>query len=386
MDRQDKQLILELYRHDFRAFIEFAFPLAFPGKEFIDGWHLDVLADRLMQCGAGGTPLLLINMPPRYLKSFVCSVCWPLFVLARRPDQRVLGIAGTRELASELVELRERLLGSKRFQEVFPHMKTQSITGGWRFRNGSQLVQSTRSKSQLGRGADIIIIDDPQPVAEVSKEKKRDELNRWFDAEIRTRLNSRKTASVIIVMQRLHSDDLCGHIWESRMEFDELEIPAIANKDLRFELSDGSDRFFAAGTALCPEIADLGGLAERLFEMNGCDFLSQYLQAPGAYLGRELIRAPRWPRVPMDWKPGEPHIQGTKRMWISARQQILWDYFGEPNPYDLGREMTEKEWWAKFKIQQTELIEWCKSGAKGVPPGVRRQAEWEKAWAAQRAC
>src|SRR5690606_3260658 len=111
-------------------------------KEFEEAWHLEVMADGLMRCAPGGERRLIINVPPRHLKSLCASIAWPLFVIAHNPGSRIFVCAGTRELAAEFSELRERLLKSRRFLEVFGNMKAVPIMNGFRFRNGGELVQT----------------------------------------------------------------------------------------------------------------------------------------------------------------------------------------------------------------------------------------------------
>ena len=92
---------LDFYRHDFLSFVRFVFHELYPGKPYIDGWHVEVMADALMRCAPGDERRLIINVPPRYLKSLCASIAWPLFILAHHPQRRVFVCAGTRELAAD---------------------------------------------------------------------------------------------------------------------------------------------------------------------------------------------------------------------------------------------------------------------------------------------
>ena len=124
---------------------------------------------------------------------------------------RICVFSGTRELAADFSNLRTRLLKSKRFRAIFPNMRYKQVGDTLRFDNGSELVQTQVLRSQIGRGADLVIIDDPISPTNAENEKLRSEVNRWYDAEITRRLNNKKAAAVLVVMQRLHLDDLCGH-------------------------------------------------------------------------------------------------------------------------------------------------------------------------------
>ena len=350
--------IIRLYRHDFRAFIAFAFREVYPGKEFIDGWYLDIVADELMRCQPDRAHRLMLNLPPRYLKSFCASIIWPLFMAARHPGLRICVISGTRELAAEFSALRLRLLASKRFRLVFPQLCSRGEGEVLTFSNGSQVVQSHVARSQTGRGADIYIIDDPLSARHASKEKIRNSINAWYSDEIVTRLSKKDRASLIIVMQRLHCDDLCGHILNSEANWRQLSLSAIARKDERWELFNGRKFARRAGEVLCEEIETLETLHVTLWAMNGLNFRAQYLQAPANKLHScEFRTFFHNTRVPHDWKLGEPKLgPGGGLYRVRDERFVEYEYFGVENPYTKGRERTEEEFLQEFKINQLELI------------------------------
>ena len=231
---------IDLYRFDFRSFVEFAFRELHPDKSFIPNWHIDVMADRLMAAMPDNSGRIILNVPPRHLKSFCATIAWPLFVLARSPGLRICVFAGTRELAASFSDLRLRLLRSKRFKAIFPSLKFQEITDGVRFANGSELIQTVVHRSQIGRGADIVIIDDPISPADAQQEKKHKALSAWYDGEIVPRLNNKAAASIVVVMQRLHQRDLCTDLFAGRESWTRVVMPALAAHDEEWRLSDGT--------------------------------------------------------------------------------------------------------------------------------------------------
>ena len=226
-----------LYRSDFRTFISFAFRELYPEKVFVDGWYLDIVCDELMRCGPDGNRRLILNLPPRYLKSFCASIAWPLFMAARHSGMRICVIAGTRELASEFREMRKRLLRSPRLLTVFPELRFRDEGDTIIFANGSQISQSYISKSQIGRSADIYVIDDPLPARHAHSEKKRNVINNWYDDEMVARLSRKDKAVLVLVMQRLHADDLCGHLYQNKEAWRRTALSAIDHKDERSKLS-----------------------------------------------------------------------------------------------------------------------------------------------------
>ena len=360
--RMGPEDIIRLYRHDFRAFLAFAFREAFPGKKLAEGWYLDVVVDELMRCRPDRAHRLMLNLPPRYLKSFCASIAWPLFMAAHHPGQRFCVIAGTRELASEFGALRHRLLASKRLQRVFPQLRYRETGETLTFANQSQIVQSHVARSQIGRGADVFIIDDPLPARHARNDRMRNAINAWYSDEVIARLSRKARASLIIVMQRLHRDDLCGHVLKSESNWRQLALSAIARKDEQWLLSDGRTFARTAGTAVCEEIETLSALHATLWAMNGPNFRAQYLQAPAGELHDHEDRAfYHHTRVPVDWKLGEPKLKPYGGLFrVREERFVEFEYFGVENPYTTGREQTPEEVEQEGLIQQRELLARCR--------------------------
>ena len=354
----NRSILKGLYRSEFRAFISFAFREVYPHKAFADGWYLDIVADELMRCGPDGNHRLILNLPPRYLKSFCASIAWPLFMAARHSGMRICVISGTRELASEFREMRKRLLRSPRLLMVFPELRFRDEGDTLIFANGSQISQSFISRSQIGRSADIFIIDDPMPARHARDQKKRSAINNWYDDEIVARLSRKDKAVLVLVMQRLHEEDLCGHVLKTDSVWRRSALSAITAKAEHWHLSDGRVIKRAAGEVLCEEIETEDELLEILLEMKGLNFRAQYLQQPASGLNDRQVRAYfHHPRVPIIWKPGQPKLPmagGFKK--IPSEMDVLWEYFGVPNPYLEGRNLTQEEWEIELEVQQTALM------------------------------
>ena len=350
---------IDFYRHDFRSFVEFVFNELHPGKRLIPNWHIDVMADRLMTAMPDAGARLILNVPPRHLKSICATIAWPLFVLARSPGVRICVFAGTRELAANFSELRLRLLRSKRLQNIFPNLKFQEITDGLRFANGGELIQTVVHRSQIGRGADIIIIDDPISPADAQQEKKRKALIAWYDGEIVPRLNNKASASIVVVMQRLHRDDVCSDLVAGREIWTQVALPSLAAQDEEWRLSNGTIFRRSFGDALFPALEDREALLQRLKQVGGYHFYSQYLQAPVVSATRMQTFA-WW--VYDGWKPGMPTVtQQLKQLDVAV--DIRRAYYGEKIPeWRPGlRKMTSDELDESTRLQQIRLIAQCKA-------------------------
>ena len=130
-----------------------------------------------------------------------------------------------------------------------------------------------------GRGADFIIIDDPLKANDANSESARKRTNEWFDSTVLSRLNDPKQGVIILVMQRLHVDDLPGHLIEQG-GWTVLKLPARAEVDVAYEIDDGKAYTLKAGELLHPARLGQQELDERRRSMGTAAFYAQYMQEP----------------------------------------------------------------------------------------------------------
>lgn len=376
MSRSD--LFLSLYRTDFDAFNRFAFRELHPGQELRDNWHIALMADRLERCARGEIRRLIINIPPRSLKSLTASVAFPVWVLGRDPSKKIMTIAGTRSLVSDLGESTDRLLRSHRLRAVFPQLRPGPKPGAFDLAEGGRRMPVLAQASQIGRGADIVIIDDPTPPAIAKDDSARQEANRWFDEEVIQRLNDKATGVVIVVMQRLHPDDLTGHLLAGSDHWEHLSLPAIALQDECWTLPDGRIVERQRGEALAPETESRDQLRERLRQVGARIFTGQYLQDPRVYSAADECRGGAFF---VDSGHGYPSLIFTRVPETNYLQREVFgdeDAFAPPHQ----RPLTDEEWDAMEKHQMEEIRkqeEWFQrefidnpspDGPRTLPPGV----------------
>ena len=351
--------VVQLYRLHFPSMLKFAFPELHADQPLEEAWHIDVVADALAQCQRGSGARLIINLPPRHLKSFCTTIAWPLFMASLHPGLKITIVAGTQGLATDFSDKRRKLLQSRRFQQVFPDLKVIRDGETVRFRNGSEIVQTFVGCSQVGRGADFIIIDDPLTPTAGQTEAGRKRVNDWYAAEIVPRLNSRG-AGILVVMQRLHLEDLCGHILSRSEKWNAVVLPAIAVRDEAWSLSDGRLVPRSKRKVLCPDRDSRDDLRAQLDRIGGLNFAAQYQQDPRA--GTEHRSYFQGPRSYDGWKPGMPTWGGGGLYTTTIAQDLAKELFDEgieDEPPGL-RPWTRDEWQAAAKIQQRELIERCR--------------------------
>lgn len=200
-----------------------------PGTPYVDGWHLTAISKHLEAINKGHIRNLLINIPPRHMKSIQVAVMWPVFTWINRPDFRWLfaSYAGSLSVRDSLKC--RRLIESPWFQDLWgdrfqltgdQNAKTffENDHSGYRF-------ATSVGASTTGHGGDCIVVDDPHNALEANSDAMRESTLEWWDQAMSTRLNNPKTGAKVVVMQRLHEKDLSGHIL-AQGGWDHLCLPA----------------------------------------------------------------------------------------------------------------------------------------------------------------
>src|SRR5262249_5000718 len=201
-------------------------------------WHLDHLCWQLMRVARGEVPRLILNVPPRSMKSITASIGFTAWILGHDPTKRIICASYADDLARKLSIDTRAVMQRRWYQELFP--TTQLAT-----KRNIELITTSRGARYaagmngaiLGRGADLIVVDDPIKAADALSQAERRRVNETFDNTLLTRLNDKRTGAIVIIMQRLHEGDLVGHVTASG-EWDVVSIPAIATEETAYRLSD----------------------------------------------------------------------------------------------------------------------------------------------------
>ena len=246
-----------ILRRDLYAFTERCFYELNPTAEFLQNWHIELDTSMLDACRSGEIPRLIINQPPRSLKSLCASVAFPAYLLGCDPTAQIICASYGQELANKHALDCRTVMTSAWYQALFPHTRLsperQAVEEFMTTQQGFRLSTSVGGTLR-GRGADFIIIDDPLKPEEALSDTRRRAANDWFDGTLYSRLNNKTTGRIILIMQRLHEDDLVGHVLGLE-PWTVVRHPAIAEEDERFEIQTpyGVRRFERkAGEALHP--------------------------------------------------------------------------------------------------------------------------------------
>jgi len=294
-DASPQRVFLALLRTDFRAFVEYVFGLLRPGEPFKPNWHIDAMAHKVSQVASGEVKRLIITVPPRHLKSIIASVALPAWYLGHNPSERVVAVSYSADLARTHANDFRRVVNDPLYQAVFPNMRVSRDTDNEIHTTERGRRYATSIGGTLtGRGGNLIIIDDPLKPSDAVSDVSRQRVIEWYSSTLVTRADDKQTARTVVVMQRIHVNDLVGHLLEKDAGLETLNLPAIAQSTATYDLGGGRTHTREKGDLLHPahEPAEiLGGIKNSMGPML---FSAQYQQAPeppgGKFIKRKMLR------------------------------------------------------------------------------------------------
>jgi hypothetical protein len=192
--------------HDFASFAARAFRELNPRTPFLMNWHVELIAAKLAAVHAGQIRRLIISLPPRHLKSHLASVAFPAWCLGHEPSTEILCVSYAQDLADKLSRDCRRLLASDWYQRLFPTRlapRHQAVPEFETTAQGSRVATSVGGVL-TGRGADLIVIDDPLKPEEALSQTQRQAANEWYDHTLCSRLNDKLSGAIVLIMHRLH--------------------------------------------------------------------------------------------------------------------------------------------------------------------------------------
>jgi predicted phage terminase large subunit-like protein len=294
-------------RIDYATFVARAMASLEPGNPYEENWHVHAIANKLEQVRTGGVKRLMINMPPRSMKTILVSVAYSVWVLGHDPTRRIICVTYSKDVAQAQAQLFNRLVNSAWVRRVFPQLRPKVPTRlmEWETSDGGYRLASSIDGSILGRGADLIIIDDPNKGQEIYSKVSRDKVKNAYDHTISTRLNHPKESAIICVMQRLHADDLAGHML-TQEDWEVLRIPAIALSRESWDLGHGQTTVRKKGELVQPARAGMLELDKQKRKMGRTAFEAQYQQQPvpedGIVIKSAWLRYAEEPPSEFDYK------------------------------------------------------------------------------------
>ena len=267
---------------DFLFYVEHMWP------EFICGRHHKIFAEKLNKVATGEIKRLIVNMPPRHTKSEFASTFFPSFIMGKKPKMKIMQTTHTGELAVRFGRKVRNLMDQKEYKDVFPEVKLQAdnkSAGRWETNKGGEYFAAGVGGAVTGRGADLLIIDDPHSEQDAMSPNALESAWEWYTSGPRQRLQP--GGAIVLVMTRWSSIDLTAKLLDSQKEpladqWEMIEFPAI---------------FPETDNPLWPEFWPKDELLKVKSSIPGIKWNAQWMQNPTAEEGA-IIKRDWWKR----WK------------------------------------------------------------------------------------
>tara|TARA_R100000655_G_scaffold4977_1_gene15580 strand:+ start:1185 stop:2720 length:1536 start_codon:yes stop_codon:yes gene_type:complete len=285
-------------QNDFMHFVKHMWP------EFIEGDHHKIIAEKFNNLKSRKIKRLIVNMPPRHTKSEFASFLLPAWMIGNNPKLKIIQATHTAELAVRFGHKAKHLMDSEEYKEVFPTrlMEDSKAAGRWETAQGGEYFAVGVEGAVTGRGADLLIIDDPHSEQDAMNDKALLRAYEWYTSGPRQRLQP--NGVIVLVMTRWNTKDLTGLLQAAQKEpkadqWEVVEFPAI----------------LPSGKPVWPEYWDIDQLLSVKASVALPKWNSQYMQNPtseeGAILKREW-----WKKWPED--QGIPHCDHVIQSYDTA--------------------------------------------------------------------
>jgi predicted phage terminase large subunit-like protein len=277
--------------HDnFLSFVKHVWP------EFIEGSHHKKIAEKFNQIAKGEIKRLIINMPPRHTKSEFASFLLPSWMVGRKPDLKIIQTTHTTELAIRFGRKAKTLMDSPEYKQVFDTRlrEDSQAAGKWETEQGGEYYAAGVGSAITGRGADLLIIDDPHSEQDALNMTAMERAYEWYTSGPRQRLQP--GGAIVVVMTRWNMKDLTGALLRSQKELKSdqwhvIEFPAI----------------MPSGNPVWPEYWKKEELEGVKASLSIGKWNAQWMQNPTAEEG-SLIKREWWRKWDRDYIPALKHV------------------------------------------------------------------------------
>jgi predicted phage terminase large subunit-like protein len=320
---------------DLRSFIRNAWHILEPVQPYHHGWHIDCIAEHLEAAYRREIRRLIINVPPRHMKSLTVSVFGPAWRWTHAPSERFLTASYGDKLATDHAKNTRTVIQSAwyraRWGDVFSLTSDQNVKTWYENdRRGIRMATSVGG-SGTGFGGDVIVVDDPHNTQQALSDVERAAAITWHDQTISTRFNDPSKGVEIVVMQRLHEADLTGHLLAKEdVDWFHLCLPAEYEPRLMVTLPGGrtqdatspADPRVEPGELLWPEHFPAAEVARLKGELGPYGAAGQLQQRPAPAEGG-ILKTGWWRYYDLDWLElwrGEP-LAGIVTFWDTALKE-----------------------------------------------------------------
>jgi len=286
----DQKKKVDKIQNDFMSFVKHCWP------EFIQGDHHAKIADKFNKLANGEIKRLIINMPPRHTKSEFSSFLLPAWMIGRKPKLKIIQSTHTTELAVRFGRKAKNLMDTEEYKEVFEtRLKEDSQAAGkWETQQGGEYYAAGVGSAITGRGADLLIIDDPHSEQDALNIDSMERAYEWYTSGPRQRLQP--GGAIVLVMTRWNTKDLTGMLLKAQKEvksdqWDIVEFPAI----------------MPSGKPVWPEYWKLDELEGVKASLSVQKWNAQWMQNPTSEEGA-IIKREWWKNWDKDYIPTLEHV------------------------------------------------------------------------------
>jgi len=268
-------------QNDFMSFVKHVWP------DFVEGRHHQIIANKFNRLAEGKIKRLIINMPPRHTKSEFASFLLPAWMVGRDPKLKIIQSTHTTELAVRFGRKAKTLMDSEEYKQVFKTRlrEDSQAAGKWETQQGGEYYAAGVGSAITGRGANLLIIDDPHSEQDALNMQALERAYEWYTSGPRQRLQP--GGAIVLVMTRWNTKDLTGALLQAQKEakadqWEVVEFPAI----------------LPSGKPVWPEYWKLEELEAVKASAGVQKWNAQYMQNPTSEEGA-IIKREWW----NDWEP-----------------------------------------------------------------------------------
>jgi predicted phage terminase large subunit-like protein len=281
---------IEKIQNDFMSFVKHVWP------EFIEGEHHKKIAEKFNLIAEGKLKRLIINMPPRHTKSEFSSFLLPAWMIGRRPKLKIIQSTHTTELAVRFGRKAKTLMDTEEYKQIFPTRlrEDSQAAGKWETEQGGEYYAAGVGSAITGRGADLLIIDDPHSEQDALNIDALERAYEWYTSGPRQRLQP--GGAIVLVMTRWNVKDLTGSLQRASGglksdQWDLIEFPAI----------------LPSNKPVWPEYWKLEELESVKASLSLQKWNAQWMQNPTSEEGA-LIKREWWRKWEHDYIPALEHV------------------------------------------------------------------------------
>ena len=285
-----KKRKIEKVQNDFMSFVKHVWP------EFIEGGHHKIIAEKFNLIAEGKLKRLIINMPPRHTKSEFSSFLLPAWMIGRKPKLKIIQSTHTTELAVRFGRKAKNLMDSPEYKEVFETRlrEDSQAAGKWETEQGGEYYAAGVGSAITGRGADLLIIDDPHSEQDALNIDALERAYEWYTSGPRQRLQP--GGAIVMVMTRWNTKDLTGSLLRATGDaksdkWELIEFPAI----------------LPSGKPVWPEYWKLEELEGVKASLTLQKWNAQWMQNPTSEEGA-IIKREWWRKWDKDYIPPLEHV------------------------------------------------------------------------------